>query len=80
MSLDADIRSILRQHAALSADAGTLADEADLYKNGMTSQTGVNVMLALEAHFDFEFPDDMLNRNVFQTIASIRTAVQKLKG
>lgn len=79
MSLDADIRSILRQHAALSADAGTIAEDADLYKNGMTSQTGVNVMLALEAHFDFEFPDSMLNRNVFQTIANIRAAVESLK-
>lgn len=80
MTIDDNIRKVLKDHAALSVDVATLADDADLYKNGMTSQTGVNVMLALEGAFDFEFPDSMLNRSVFQTIDSIRTAVNKLTG
>ena len=78
MNTEETIRKVLKDHAGLSVDATSVAVEADLYKNGMTSQTGVNVMLALEGAFDFEFPDSMLNRNVFQSIANIQAAVQKL--
>jgi len=69
-----EIRMILKEHGRLSVDATTLADDADLYKAGMTSHASVNVMLALEAKFDIEFPDRMLKRSVFETIASIRDA------
>ena len=79
MSTEATIRNILQKHAKLKADAQDLAVSADLFQNGMTSQTSVNVMLALEGAFDFEFPDEMLNRTVFTSIASIRAAVDKLK-
>jgi len=78
MTIDDSIRKVLKDHANLSVDALTLSEDADLYKNGMTSQTGVNVMLALEGAFDFEFPDTMLSRSVFQTIANIRAAVHQL--
>lgn len=72
------IRAILKEHGRLSRDAETLADEADLYQAGMTSHASVNVMLALEGEFDVEFPDHMLKRNVFNTIASIRAALDEL--
>jgi acyl carrier protein len=74
-----EIRLILKEHGRLSVDATTLADDADLYKAGMTSHASVNVMLALEAKFDIEFPDRMLKRSVFETIASIRDAVDELR-
>jgi acyl carrier protein len=45
----------------------------------MTSFASVNVMLALEEAFDFEFPDSMLNRGVFVSIASIRQALLDLR-
>jgi acyl carrier protein len=35
-------------------------------------------MLALEGAFDVEFPDHMLKRNVFGSIASIRSALSDL--
>jgi len=73
-----DIRNILKQHARLSVDVATLPDEADLYQAGMTSHASVNVMLALEGQFDIEFPDRMLKRGVFESIASIRAAVEEL--
>jgi acyl carrier protein len=38
------------------------------------------VMLGLEGTFDVEFPDHMLKRNVFNSIASIRAAVSELVG
>ena len=73
------IRAILAQHAKLAKDAATLADDADLYQAGMSSHASVNVMLALEAAFDIEFPDHMLKRSVFGSIASIRDAVAELE-
>lgn len=74
------IRRILAQHGRLPVEADGLADEADLYQAGMTSLASVNVMLALEGEFDVEFPDHMLRRGVFQSIASIRAAVTELVG
>jgi acyl carrier protein len=74
------IKSILKAHGRLSTDAESLADEADLYQAGMTSHASVNVMLALEGEFDIEFPDQMLKRSAFKSIASIRAAIEELKG
>jgi acyl carrier protein len=59
-------------------DVGALTDESDLYQAGMTSHASVNVMLALEGQFDIEFPDRMLKRGVFESIAAIRAAVDEL--
>jgi acyl carrier protein len=72
------IRRILKEHGRLSKDAETLSDDSDLYQAGMTSHASVNVMLALEGEFDIEFPDQMLKRSAFQTIASIRAAIEEL--
>jgi acyl carrier protein len=72
------IRTILKEHGRLSRDVEALAPEADLYQAGMTSHASVNVMLALEGEFDVEFPDHMLKRNVFNTIASIHAALGEL--
>ena len=35
-------------------------------------------MLALEGEFDIEFPDSMLRRDVFQSIAAIGGAIEQL--
>ena len=72
------IRTILKEHGRLSRDVEALSPEADLYQAGMTSHASVNVMLALEGEFDVEFPDHMLKRNVFNTIASIHAALDEL--
>ena len=74
------IRRILKEHGRLSADASALADDQDLYLAGMTSHASVNVMLALEGAFDVEFPDHMLRRSVFESIAAIRAALAELTG
>jgi acyl carrier protein len=73
------IRSILKEHGRLSKDADALDPSADLYQAGMTSHASVNVMLALEGEFDVEFPDAMLKRNVFNSIASINAALSELQ-
>ena len=72
------IRKILAEHARLSKDATTLPADADLYQAGMTSHASVNVMLALEGEFEIEFPDHMLKRSVFESIAAMRGAIQEL--
>lgn len=79
-AIEAQIRTVLKDHARLSKDALTLDVNEDLYQAGMTSHASVNVMLGLEGAFDVEFPDHMLKRNVFNSIASIRTAVLELIG
>ncbi len=75
---DARIRKILKDHGKLNQDAAALDAEADLYQSGLTSHASVNVMLALEGEFDVEFPDHMLTRAVFSSVAAIRTALQEL--
>lgn len=75
---DARIRAVLQDHAHLSVDALSLDPSADLYQAGMTSHASVNVMLALEGAFDVEFPDHMLKRSIFTSIASIRQALADL--
>lgn len=75
-----DVRTILTDHGRLATDAATLAPEDDLYAAGMTSHASVNVMLALEDHFDVEFPDEMLKPSVFATIAAIAAAVEQLRA
>jgi acyl carrier protein len=72
------IRKILQQHGRLNKDIAALADDADLYQAGMTSHASVNVMLALEGEFDLEFPDHMLKRGVFESVAAMRAAIETL--
>ena len=72
------IRQVLRDHARLSVDATSLADDADLYQAGMTSHASVNVMIALEDTFDVEFLDSMLKRSVFESIDSISQALTEV--
>lgn len=74
-----DIRQVLAQHGRLPVDPATLADDADLYAAGMTSHASVNVMLGLEDFFDVEFPDRMLTRGVFESVASIAAALTELQ-
>ncbi len=75
-----EIRQIIGDHGRLPAAAEELSPDADLYEAGMTSHASVAVMLALEDHFDIEFPDRMLTRNVFESIASIEAALLELRA
>ncbi len=74
-----DIRQIVKDHGRLSVDVDALAADADLYEAGMTSHASVNVMLALEDRFEVEFPDRMLKRGVFESIASIEASITELR-
>ena len=75
-----EIRTILGTHGRLSGDVSSLKDSSDLYQAGLTSHASVNLMLALEDHFDVEFPERLLRRGAFASIAAIRTAIEELVG
>jgi acyl carrier protein len=59
-------------------DVAKLADNSDLYDAGLTSLITVNLLLAIEDHFDVEFPDELLSRKTFQSIDALAHAVENL--
>ena len=73
--MKATIREILAKHGRLPVAVESLDDNADLHAAGLTSFGSVEVMMALEEAFDIEFPDRMLNRRNFASIAAIEAAV-----
>ena len=77
--MEEQIRDILRKFGRLSTDITSLAPEDDLYAAGLSSLATVNVMLAIEESFDVEFPDRLLNRRSFASIASLSGVVDGLK-
>ncbi len=76
--MTSEIREILKDHARLPVDVDDLPTDSDLYQCGMTSHASINVMLALENAFDVEFPDHLLKRSVFASIASIEAALDEI--
>jgi acyl carrier protein len=77
---DDDIRAILRDHGRLAVDVASLDDQSNLYEAGLTSHASVSLMLALEERFDVEFPERMLRRGAFASIATIRAGLEELIG
>lgn len=77
-SIEADIRTVLSEHARLGKPVQALGRNEDLYLAGMSSHASVNVMLALEGRFDVEFPDHLLNRQVFSSVQAIESALRQL--
>jgi acyl carrier protein len=75
-----DIRAILRDYGRLAVDVASLAEQSNLYEAGLTSHASVTLMLALEEHFNIEFPDRMLRRGAFASIAAIRASLEELIG
>lgn len=59
-------------------DVPALADDSDLYDAGLTSFASVQLMLALEDTFGFEFPERMLNRRTFSSLANICASVEDI--
>ena len=79
-ALKDQIRQMIEEHARLAVPIGTLDDDADLFLAGMTSHASVNVMLALEDCFEIEFPELMLRKSTFQSVAAIDAALSELQS
>jgi acyl carrier protein len=78
--MDQTIRAVLAEHGRLGVDAGSIDETTDLFDAGMTSHASVNVMLALEDAFDVEFPEQMLKKSTFESIAAIRAGLLEVTG
>jgi acyl carrier protein len=78
--MEETIRLVLAEHGRLAIDLDAINDSTDLFDAGMTSHASVNVMLALEEAFDFEFPESMLKKSTFESIAAIRAGVLEVTG
>jgi acyl carrier protein len=78
-SLEPQVRATVGLHAKLPVDIATLSNYDDLFQAGMTSHASVNVMLALEAEFDVEFPEAMLRKSTFESVEAICQSIAELK-
>ncbi len=74
------IRDIVIQHGNLTTNVAELTPTTDLYTVGLTSLTTVHLMLALEDHFNVEFPDKMLSRKTFESLQAIAEAIAELQS
>ncbi len=78
--MEEKLRAILEEAGRLAVPVSGLPVEADLFAAGLSSLATVNVMLAVEDEFGVEFPDALLNRRSFGSIASLMAAVSQLQG
>ncbi|CAN7540166.1 acyl carrier protein [Neorhizobium galegae] len=72
------IRELLTRVGGLPVAVTELEDGADLYAAGLSSFASVQLMLGLEEAFDIEFPDSLLNRKSFASIAAIEQTVSHI--
>ncbi len=72
------IRTLLAKLGGLPVSVDTVADDADLYAAGLSSFASVQLMLGLEEAFDIEFPDHLLNRKSFASVAAIESTVKSI--
>jgi len=72
------IHKLIDEHGRLPVPASSLTDNQDLYEAGLTSFAAVQLMLGLEDAFDIEFPERMLNRRSFASIATIAACLTEL--
>lgn len=76
--MNAKIRELLGKLGNLPVAVDTLSNEADLYTAGLSSFASVQLMLGIEDAFEIEFPDHLLNRKSFQSIAAIEATVAQI--
>ncbi|HDX9634234.1 acyl carrier protein [Bacillus cereus group sp. MYBK108-2] len=69
--MEEKIRKVLETYGNLSIDVATLDVDANLYEAGLTSRASVAVMLGIENEFDFEFPEDVLSKQMFSSINNL---------
>ncbi len=77
--MNTTIRELLVKFGKLPVSLDQVADDADLYAVGLTSFASVQLMLGIEEAFDIEFPDNLLNRKSFASIAAIAKTVDQIK-
>ena len=76
--IDEEVRRVVASHGRLSVDVTSVGAQDNLFRLGMTSHATLNVMLALEEAFDIEFPEELLEGPIFESISAIETAISGL--
>jgi|SwirhisoilCB1_FD_contig_71_988017_length_345_multi_2_in_0_out_0_1 acyl carrier protein len=74
------IFGIVRQVLPASASAAQLRPDQSLQDAGLKSLDLVNLMLAIEAEFDLEIPEDHMTPERFESVAAIRDLVANLSA
>jgi acyl carrier protein len=74
------VRRLLAEHGRLHSPVETLSSGADLYEAGLTPFAAIRVMLALEEHFEVEFPVRWLRRQTFSSIDAITECLEELEA
>jgi len=74
------IFGIVRQMLPRTAGAAQLRLDQSLQDAGLKSLELVTLMLAVEAEFDLEIPEDHLTPERFQSVAAIRDLVTNLSA
>jgi acyl carrier protein len=74
------LRDLLARHGRLSVTADRIGLNDDLHEAGLTSLATVDVMLAIEAEFDIEIPDRLLNRQSFGSLSRLLDMVAACKA
>lgn len=77
--MEQQLRRILEEVGRLAVPVTSLHMESDLFAAGLSSLATVNVMLAVEDEFDVEFPDSLLSRRTFQSVAALMDVVADLQ-
>ena len=76
---DADIQSrvttLVKSILAQNGVAADVAPDAKLVDVGLTSMDMVNLMLGIEAEFDFMIPQDLITPENFQSVATLEHLV-----
>ncbi|MBF4160308.1 acyl carrier protein [Nocardioides acrostichi] len=81
-AVEEEVRRVLVEFGKLSVDATTpdsLPSDASLWSHGLTSHASVTVMLGCEDAFDVEFPQRLLTKQTFSSVASIVAAVREVQ-
>ncbi|MCG7491070.1 phosphopantetheine-binding protein [Vibrio sp. Of14-4] len=73
-----EVATIVKKTLVNLPASDKLSHEDNLYNLGMTSLMSVNLMVELEAHFNFHFPHTALNINTFQSIKSIDAVISEI--
>ncbi|MGJ5134867.1 phosphopantetheine-binding protein [Bradyrhizobium oligotrophicum] len=78
-SFDVDVShrivALVRDIVAQNATAADVTADAKLVDIGLTSMDMVNLMLALEAEFDFTIPQELITPENFQSVATLERLV-----
>lgn len=76
--LEVEIRAVIASIGRLAVEVSALDREADLFALGLDSHAAVELMLALEDRYEIAFPDRLLTRGTFRSIATLAAALGEL--